>query len=38
LEKDYKAYVSHMLESIILMEKYTEGMALEGFEMYILHT
>jgi len=32
LEKDYKAYVSHILESIISIEKYTEGMTFEEFE------
>jgi len=32
LEKDYKAYVSHILESITLIEKYTDGMSFEEFE------
>lgn len=32
MEKDYKAYVSHILESITLIEKYTEGMTFEEFE------
>ena len=32
MEKDYKAYVSHILESITLIEKYTDGMSFEEFE------
>jgi len=32
LEKDYKAYVSHILESIILIEKYTKDISFEEFE------
>jgi len=32
LEKDYKAYLSHIFESIISIEKYTEGMSFEEFE------
>ena len=32
MEKDYKAYLSHIFESIISIEKYTEGMSFEEFE------
>jgi uncharacterized protein with HEPN domain len=32
LEKDYKAYANHILDSIILIEKYTEDISFEEFE------
>ena len=32
MEKDYKAYLSHIFESIISIGKYTEGMSFEEFE------
>jgi len=32
LAKDYKAYISHILESIILIEQYTENISFEEFE------
>jgi len=32
LERDYKAFVSHILDSILLIEKYTEGITFEEFE------
>jgi len=32
LEKDYKAYLSHIFESIISIENYTEDMSFEEFE------
>ena len=30
--KDYKAYISHILESIILIEQYTQNISFEEFE------
>ena len=32
MAKDYKAYISHILESIILIEQYTENISFEAFE------
>jgi uncharacterized protein with HEPN domain len=32
LEKDYKAYIHHVLDSIGLIEEYTAGMSFEEFE------
>jgi len=32
LEKDYKAYLNHILDSIILIEEYTKGISFEEFE------
>ena len=32
MAKDYKAYISHILESIILIEQYTENISFEEFE------
>jgi len=32
LAKDYKAYISHILESIMLIEQYTENISFEAFE------
>lgn len=32
MEKDYKAYLSHILDSIILIENYTENLSFEEFE------
>jgi uncharacterized protein with HEPN domain len=32
LEKDYNAYANHILDSIILIEKYTEDISFEEFE------
>lgn len=32
MEKDYKAYLSHIFESIISIENYTEDMSFEEFE------
>jgi uncharacterized protein with HEPN domain len=32
LAKDYKAYINHILESIILIEQYTENISFEEFE------
>lgn len=32
MAKDYKAYISHIFESIISIEKYTNGMSFEEFE------
>ncbi len=32
MEKDYKAYVNHILDAISSIEKYTEGMSFEAFE------
>ena len=30
--KDYKAYLNHILDSIILIEKYTENISFKEFE------
>jgi uncharacterized protein with HEPN domain len=32
LEKDYKAYIHHILDAITSIEKYTQGMSFEEFE------
>ena len=32
MAKDYKAYINHIFESIISIEKYTNGMSFEEFE------
>lgn len=32
MEKDYKAYLNHILDSIILIEKYTEDISFKEFE------
>ncbi len=32
MAKDYKAYISHILESIMLIEQYTENISFEAFE------
>jgi len=32
LERDYKAFVSHIIDSILLIEKYTESITFEEFE------
>ena len=32
MSKDYKAYISHILESITLIEQYTENISFEEFE------
>lgn len=32
MAKDYKAYISHILESITLIEQYTENISFEEFE------
>ncbi len=32
MEKDYKAYVNHILDAISSIERYTEGMSFEAFE------
>ena len=32
MAKDYKAYISHIFESIILIEQYTENISFEAFE------
>ncbi len=32
MEKDYKAYVNHILDAISSIERYTEGMSFAAFE------
>ena len=32
MAKDYKAYISHIFESIMLIEQYTENISFEAFE------
>ena len=32
MAKDYKAYISHILESIMLIEQYTKNISFEEFE------
>lgn len=32
MEKDYKPYLNHILDSIILIEKYTENISFKEFE------
>ena len=32
MDKDYKIYLKHIFDSIILIEKYTENILFEGFE------
>lgn len=32
MEKDYKAYINHILDSIVLIEEYTANMSFEEFK------